>query len=830
MVATPPIVGDGFKPRVQGLRAIAVLLVLLFHVWPDLVPGGYVGVDVFFVISGYLITGLLVKEFHATGRINLPRFYGRRIRRLIPAASLVLFVVALSVPLLPPVRWEGTARDIIFSAFNIQNWWLAYQSVDYLASDNPPSILKHFWSLSVEEQFYIVWPLILLAAGYAAKRFSVASGRVLLFVVVAVLALSLLHSALFTRSNPAAAYFATTTRAWELALGGLIFMLALPERTRGFIRELVVIVGLLLVICSALLLDRSTAYPGIIAMLPVLGGTLLIVGSTDQQGRSFGRILEVKPLQYLGDVSYSLYLWHWPVLILYTVLMGRQPDVLGGLAVVGLSCVLAHITKTQVEDRFRGQTRSARWIAAPGILALSLSLAVTSSLLIRQGGGGAAGVGVETSDASLVVDSGYPGAAMLTHGIAPLTTDNYVPSPVHAALDRSDAYGRCIAADGVSELKSCAYGNPEGTYHVLLVGDSHAVHWFPAFDEISKQRGWRMTGLSKSACAFGAQPVKTKFGDEALDCTEWNRLARRWVVDTRPDLVVFAQSIAHNAVGAATKDESAEMIGEGLAQVWRELIDYGIRVVAIKDTPWMGQNVPDCLSRRGAQPSDCNRNRRQAVEFREDPLEVAHHKVRGTVLVDVNNTICDPQSCRSVVGNVLVWKDSHHLTATFARSLAPYLGQVLDQVVARAPSSKVVRAPSRWHELGDHSRAPATVADVKPAGTGEEGTSFLDNLPFGFEHEVQYDRLGKTVQGRPQRQIFVVQQALSESELLAAYKDAMSTAGFRLVSEVKGARGVRTDHLRADAGMISALVRPMPSASGQDPVRGAIYITHILQN
>ena len=293
-----------FRPEIQGVRAIAVIAVLIFHLWPSVLPGGYVGVDVFFVVSGFLITGLLLRQVERTGKIQVLDFYAKRIKRLLPAATLVLVAVGTCVSLLPILRWADTANEIAASALYFENWWLAAKAVDYLAADAAPSPLQHFWSLSVEEQYYIAWPLIFLLLSPFGLLRRLGPRRAFGFAVIVVGLVSLIYSIYITPKNPGLAYFATTTRAWELALGGLLAVFTGWERIPERIRQVIGVLGLLMIIVAVATFGSETVFPGYAAALPTIGAAFLIVSGESKSVWSVFSILKSKPFQYVGDLSY----------------------------------------------------------------------------------------------------------------------------------------------------------------------------------------------------------------------------------------------------------------------------------------------------------------------------------------------------------------------------------------------------------------------------------------------------------------------------------------------------------------------------------------------
>ncbi|GGA66801.1 acyltransferase [Arenimonas soli] len=656
--------GGGFRPEIQGLRAVAVALVLVFHVWPSALPGGYVGVDVFFVISGFLITGLLLREVQERGRISITGFYAKRIKRLLPAATVVLMAVATCISLLPMVRWQETAYEIAASALYVENWWLAGLSVDYLAADSPPSPVTHFWSLSVEEQYYIIWPLLFAVAAVFSGWRSAGPRRVFIGLLVPIGLLSLAYSIYLTPRNPGLAYFATTTRVWELALGGFVAVQFARTSLGAGKATLLGVAGLVAIVLAAFTFGHGTPFPGYHALLPTVGAALVIMAGQSHMSWSPLRLLNSGPFQYLGDISYSLYLWHWPVIVFYQQISQRDVTLIDGVVVLVVSTALAHQTKFLVEDRFRvpGFASSRRWMPfafAGGCIGLVLgSGAFVNAQYLARAGERAA------SDAS-------EGALAIT------------PSPAGARSDNPVVYALGCHVDQMSpEPIPCAIENPDGDMHVMIVGDSHAVQWVPALQVIAKSKGWRLSSHTKSACAFSeAVVLKARGGPVYESCREWSRNVTRDLLATKPDLVLLSLSTTYLVEGVSDPSDNFDALAAGIADAVRPLVEAGIRVVAIRDTPRLGIDVAECMSRQGATQAGCSRNARPLLA-RPDPLDAAAVRVPAMARVDMNPAICPGTTCPPVIGGLLVWRDSHHLTATFARSLAPELESRLDAVLA----------------------------------------------------------------------------------------------------------------------------------------------------
>jgi len=682
--------GRGFRPDIQGMRALAVGMVVIYHLYPSLLTGGFAGVDVFFVISGFLITGHLLREYHKTGRVALLDFWGRRAKRLVPAAALVLTVTWVgSRLLLPATRLADTASQIRASALYYQNWQLAWNAVDYLKSDNAASPVQHFWSLSVEEQFYLGWPLLFLfaalvalTAGRGARQAAQApqarearrarGHRVVLLLASAIVAGSLWYSVYYTRANPAGAYFVTTTRIWELGLGGLLALL--PVRLGERIGRLGLLgwAGLGLVIASAFVLSGTNAFPGYLALLPAGGAAALILGGS-AAGR-FGphRLMSARPLVFIGGISYSLYLWHWPLIVFYTVWSGRAVGLPAGLAIVAVAVLLSWLTKVWVEDK----VRTASLLSGHGWRSVSTALAAVVPVVLVS-----LYIAAEPPPWNGHLGPNYPGAAALASKVTKVKPEPFLPSPTTVKLPTYWQQG-CLVAEASSTPKECVYGD---TSHpvltVALVGDSMAGDWFTPLQQIADQRHWRLVTDLHSICPLSSTMMITPgTGGPYTACHAWGAAVMQDLMTSiRPDVVITSDwpglaTVAHPAGGAPAQAD----IGAGMASYWKKLESDGISVVAIRESPDVGLNVPECLSVHS--PAKCTVPKAKAV-VPDPPTVYATRAAAGTVpLINMDSLICGPATCPPVVGNVLVYQDSHHLTSTYALTTAPYLEKRLLKV------------------------------------------------------------------------------------------------------------------------------------------------------
>lgn len=653
---------------IEGLRAVAVGTVLLYHVGLPFMPGGFVGVDIFFVISGFLITSLLLREAMKTGRVSLADFYARRARRLLPAASVVLiFTAVLGWAVLPGPDRLNLGADVVAATFYIINWALAWRSVDYLAEDAAPSALQQYWSLSVEEQFYVVWPLIIILGLVLARRTRVRP-KPLLFAMLAVLAaVSLVYSVVHTKSDPATAYFYTTTRVWELAIGALLAFLvvrltSLPRRAA----EALAAVGLALIVWSAFFLTSATPWPSAWALAPTVGAALVIAAGCATQTTVTARLLSLRPMVWIGGISYAIYLWHWPLI---TIAKTAYPDVrIRHLVLLGvLSIALAWLTKHLVEDPIRFHPGlSAK--PSRGLLFGLASMVVTALV------GTAVWATVPKLDAnarvngatSLVAD---PSSDTWTvrkdlSQVVP-TSGKVTPDPAVAPEDVPSYYADdCQVAQGDPEVDtSCVYGSKDGSQTIAMLGDSKMGQWFPAVESIAKSEGWRLELYLKSACSFtydGADPDCEEFG---------HNVNAHFDQGAAPDVALVSQ-------GSATSSS----LRSGMAEAIKDLEAKGTEVVVVADTPRPDQaQVYTCVEEHPEDFEACAfpAKGKGRAGVGTSALAAAA-KLADTSFVDLNEWICPPgRSCPAVIDDTLVYRQGSHVTATYIRSLTPMLYRAL---------------------------------------------------------------------------------------------------------------------------------------------------------
>jgi len=665
---------------------VAVGLVIIYHIWPLVMPGGFVGVDVFFVISGFLIVGSLVREVEATGRISVRSFYAKRIRRLLPAASLVLLVtLAAMVLLLPQSRWQSISFDVVMAALQVQNWNQAFGSGSYEGATALVSPVQHYWSLAVEEQFYIVVPLCLMAAAAWARKSGLTRKSVCLYLILALTAVSFVHSVAFSASDHGVAYFATTTRIWELGLGGIL-ALAVPRLRLGErMGRLLGWAGLVTVIWCAFAFSTSMDFPGYVALLPVAATVMVLAAGTvpkmtDDGGRfSASSVLAVGPAKYLGDISYSLYLWHWPVVVFYVFRLGRPPGFLHGSVIALISLAAAVASYYLVEQRFRlphgraaGGRRGHRgaFVLASGLVAATVIAAITPWGIVEAKS--------QQLDGALNLRQ-YPGAMALDadRPAAVPTGLSVRPDPAVATKDVPVTGGNECGAFDPSTMgdEKCRYGRADAERSIVVVGDSHAAQLVDPLVLVGEQSGWNVQAMVRNGCPFSAAPPAS--ADTVFhNCSNQNQVSLGRILDRKPDLVVVSgmtPSGYQRALQWGWKDP--ESLVSGYVDLLRPLRDAGIRVAVVMDIPYPDFAAPDCVQSHGPASALCTIQ--QGAEARpEDPLRAVAARVPGVEVVDLYPYFCTDGQCPSVIGNVLVYRDNH-MTNSYARTLAPPLARML---------------------------------------------------------------------------------------------------------------------------------------------------------
>jgi peptidoglycan/LPS O-acetylase OafA/YrhL len=660
-----------YRPELQGLRALAVVLVVVYHVWVGRVSGG---VDVFFVVSGFLLTGQLVRAAER-GTLDVRGRWSRTLLRLTPAAAVVLVATAAaSAVVLPAGRWSQTVRELVAAALYVENWQLAADAVDYAARNNMASVVQHFWSLSIQGQFFLVWPLLVALVALACRSTPGLLRMRLTLVLLGVLVTSLVYSVELTTLDQPLAYFHTLTRLWEFAIGGLLALHAGRVVLTPRARVAAGWTGVLGLVACGAVLPVATVFPGYAALWPTTCAALVLLAGRTGARAGVDRLLASAPARYLGDISYALYLWHWPILVLYLVAGARESaSLLDGAVIIGTAVVLASLTHHLVERPVLARPARRR-------TGYRLAAAATAAVLLLAGTWQVVGARHDDPAAALGGDT-HPGALALVSGAvdpAPL-----LPPPVTVFDDWVRIEHWDCTPMAAFPMDVCTQPRPPApapeeppgeadgaepfevappARRIVVVGDSHAQQLTGALLPIAERNDWQITTIIRGACPFS---TASEVVPEEADCLAWNAAAADEISALRPDAVVTLAS-------RDVRPGLTEQTPPGFVEQWRRLDAQGIPVLALRDNPRFDYSVPDCVQQRADDMDSCGVARADVypdvppwAEIPDVPANVA--------FVDIADAVCDPDRCPPVIGNVLVYLDDNHLTASYSTSMADLL-------------------------------------------------------------------------------------------------------------------------------------------------------------
>lgn len=638
-----------FRKDIQGLRAFAVLLVIAAHAKVSGFEGGFIGVDVFFVISGYLITGLLIKELSSNGQIRFLRFYARRLKRLLPTLALVIITSAFfAYCLLPEPEQLAQATSAAAAIFWVSNIYFTFQNLDYFGTQAAQNIYLHTWSLGVEEQFYLVWPLLLALVFWSTTK--KAKYKIALTTTLVVVAIISLFACIWQTSYDARlAFYLTPFRAWQFCVGGLVFLFS--ERFSSLFKRalpIISLLGLLLIIAGALIVQSATPYPGTYALMPTAGAALLIIAGGGGSKGFATKIMENKIAQGMGNISYSWYLWHWPVFILGGLLLPLSSPV-NQLLLISASGALAYTTYHLFENPIRLSRWQEEQHGKQTVAALVLMSIINIGAIHWN----------NTQHDRIEAGSSAWFTAVRTDlpEIYRLGCDDWFHS---------------------SDVKICKLGSDNAEKRVVIFGDSIGLQWFPAIKEIALVENWQLLVITKSACPMANKPYfYPTIGREYTECAEWRTKAIAAIKNMTPDIAILGSTDSY--------DFSSKQWQEGTESVLHEIGPVTGTTYLIRATPTLGFDGPNCLAKGATDVQELQNQSGCRTSYDTNETSVAWtaindaaKKFENVKLIDMNGLVCPDSSCAAYRDGVFVYRDGQHLTATFVRSISSELRSMLD--------------------------------------------------------------------------------------------------------------------------------------------------------
>ena len=609
-------------PQIQGLRALAALLVTLFHAkW---ISGGFIGVDIFYVISGFLITGLLVREIDRTGTINFKEFYSRRFKRLLPTSFFVLAITAIVAWLVIPGTMRASlGRDVIAASLYVSNYLFAWWQADYQNLDATPSPVIHYWSLAVEEQFYLLWPLLILLFFMLARYFK--NRLAITYSIAFVTIISFIFSIYQTETSPIWAFYSLPTRAWELGLGALLVLVP-PIKTKKYVG----LIGFILIVISAFIFDESTAFPGINAALPVIG-TVLLIATINSWPPFLNDVANSRLFQWLGEISYPLYLWHWPLLVLPSTYLARPLSVFERLIAIIATIVFADLTHRFVEEPYRHKKilpilvyKRTAYVTVVSVLMGTLIMFTSSDKIDVTGINGGVSLAQIKARPAVYDDGCHANYAQVNSG-------------------------------------TCEYGKTDSDKVMVLYGDSHAAQWFPALHEIANRSGYKLISLTKSACPSVEVKRRDQGGFKASRCEKWRENTTKRIKEINPDVLIMS-SFQYYAQPPRYPNR-IKWWNDGQLQLLKDVKDSAKLLIYITDTPHPVRDIPACLANYSI--SECNTSERSR-----------NLSISGFNIIDPNPWLCS-NVCPAVKDGIVTYRDASHISVDMAIALIPKLEQGL---------------------------------------------------------------------------------------------------------------------------------------------------------
>lgn len=654
MYTTQDYLKKTYRDDIQGIRAIGALMIIAYHVWIGKVSGG---VDVFFVISGFLMGSIFLRNIAQGKTINPFRFWGKIIKRIAPSAYLVLLVTLLAgYFIIPEPLWLQMVNEGIYSSLQLENIKLMQNSVDYLAREEPPSPVQQFWALSTQMQFYFFLPLIFLLVTIFSKIDNFLPRLFLFFAAIWLLSFS--FSLYQTYYTPQYAYFNPATRAWEFT-SGILLAFAIPFiKINWQQRILLGCIGLTFLLLGGVLIPKTINFPGYIALVPVISAIFLIISGVGEQQTFIQKILSNRFFLSIGNSSFTIYLWHWPIFVFYLEISGNTsvafiPGVMIALVSIALAFASSRLLETPFRERLHYKIYTPYLIGSAfmlPVLVVAFSWRFYILNMQQDSQNWSAAISASQTEVNTILPST---SAINIPKKEFLTAKSNLPEAYHQ---------KCHQNNPSINLVKCEFGDTQSSKTILLVGNSHSTQWLPALDQISKNKNFKLISITKSECPWGLLKGASK------ECKVWHKKLVEFIETSKPYAIITTSTRAGK--------KHPEYVPETYIQQWKNVSQLGVKIVAIRDNPWFDFDPPLCVARNKNETLICSKSKHDALQ-ETNPSEDYINGINNLLLVDMTRFLCDTELCFASTSNQLIYRDSHHLSVPYVQSLTNKLSEEL---------------------------------------------------------------------------------------------------------------------------------------------------------
>lgn len=651
-----------FRPEIEGLRIVAALLVAIYHIWFGKVSGG---VDVFFVVSGFLITTSIISTINKTGEFKFWPYISKLMKRLFPLAFIIILVVLiLSIFFLPSTIFDKTIKETFSSMFYYQNWQLAISNTDYLDANQMKSPFEHYWAMSIQGQFYIIWFILFSGILLLIKKYGLSNGKRLVNVVLGFLFIvSFIYSVYLTAINQPLAYFITFTRVWEFALGGLLCINLSSIKISNIAAEIIGWIGLIGLILTGALFDVSTMFPGYIALWPMTCALLIILSGNKETKYGVKNFLSMPIMIKLGGVSFGIYLWHWVLLSFYKYNISENPGIVAGLLIILLSIALSFVTTKYIETPIRKAKFNKLAFKRIGYIALVNILLITGLVSHNQY--------VKIQDKKAVANKDYPGALSINLDKDKIKENKPKPEFANVFDDLPQSHlDNSNQSMSKSEVKVGKYGKQKDyKATIALVGSSHSEHWLGAVIKAAEENDYRVINITRSGTRFSTGYKKNTLQDD------WVKNVENYL-EKADDIDLVLSHVT------ASDTESEKIQQQMVDQLLKVKNNYGIEVMAIRDIPRYDFNVSEELEKHGEKDT-IERMNKENRQLDEAFWEQISNEEKDLPQFDPSEYFKVNGKYRPIIGNIVVYRDMDHMTNTYSETFGPILGDEIKKVVKK---------------------------------------------------------------------------------------------------------------------------------------------------